>query len=178
MDGAYGVQNAIDDIASMSIAQTMAEQAPDEVPVGRDEKGRFAPKASDATAPTGPTAESEIAGIIADVTAPAPATEEAPETVPSPDEGPETVAMPEGWVPVPKVEGRELATQFTLRDKDGELEVPDLIIEFNANGKTRREPLDKVVRMAQFGVYNEEREQTVQQTKREMAETQARFRRS
>jgi hypothetical protein len=81
------------------------------------------------------------------------------------------VALPDGFVAVPKVD-RELVMPFKVMDADGELEVPDMMIEFKANGKTRKEPLDKVVQLASFGVYNHEREQQVQASKAEVQQTQ------
>lgn len=73
----------------------------------------------------------------------------------------EAVTLPEGFVVVePVAEG--LATEFTLRDAAGdELEVPALMIEYKANGKMRRDRLDQVVKLAQFGVYNQDREAQV-----------------
>lgn len=70
--------------------------------------------------------------------------------------------MPDGYVAVPTVTDT-LATEFTLRDADGEVEVPDLMVEYKANGKMRQDRLDQVVKLAQWGVYNQEREQKVQQ---------------
>lgn len=67
-------------------------------------------------------------------------------------------ALPDGYVAVPTVtEG--LATEFVLKDAQGEVEVPELIVEYKANGKVRQDRLDQVVKLAQFGVYNEAREQ-------------------
>jgi hypothetical protein len=70
--------------------------------------------------------------------------------------------MPEGYVAVATVTD-DLATEFTLRDAEGEVEVPDLMVEYKANGKIRQDRLDQVVKLAQWGVYNQEREQKVQQ---------------
>ena len=72
------------------------------------------------------------------------------------------VDMPEGYVAVRTVTD-DLATDFTLRDAEGEVEVPDLMVEYKANGKVRQDRLDQVVKLAQWGVYNQEREQKVQQ---------------
>lgn len=72
------------------------------------------------------------------------------------------VDMPEGYVAVRTVTD-SLATEFTLRDAEGEVEVPDLMVEYKANGKVRSDRLDQVVKLAQWGVYNQEREQKVQQ---------------
>ena len=74
----------------------------------------------------------------------------------------ESPALPEGYVAVPVVEDN-LATEFTLKDADGEVEIPALIVEYKANGKVRQDRLDQVVKLAQFGVYNEEREQRVKE---------------
>jgi hypothetical protein len=71
------------------------------------------------------------------------------------------VELPEGLVAVPTVtEG--LATEFVLRDEHGEIEVPALIVEYKANGRVRQDRLDQVVKLAQWGVYNQEREQKLQ----------------
>jgi hypothetical protein len=70
-------------------------------------------------------------------------------------------AAPAAEAPKPETPPRPLATQFKVFSKDGEAEIPEVEIVFTANGKERREPLDKVVRLAQSGYYNEEREQTV-----------------
>jgi hypothetical protein len=79
----------------------------------------------------------------------------------------EEVVLPEGMAAVKKID-RELVAQFKVLDGDGELEVPDITLEFEANGKTRREPIDKVVKLAQMGVYNHEREQRLVQTQQDM----------
>ena len=72
------------------------------------------------------------------------------------------VDMPEGYVAVPTVTD-DLATEFALYDADGEVEVPNLMVEYKANGKMRSDRLDQVVKLAQWGVYNQDREQKVQQ---------------
>lgn len=77
----------------------------------------------------------------------------------------DTPALPEGYVAVPTVADK-LATDFVLRDAEGEVEVPELVVEYKANGKVRKDRLDQVVKLAQFGVYNAEREQKVQDTER------------
>ena len=95
-------------------------------------------------------------------------TEEAPEVTPDevtdeaaetePEASDESVAMPEGYVAVPVVTDK-LATDFTLSDAEGEVEIPALMVEYKANGKVRKDRLDQVVKFAQFGVYNEAKEQ-------------------
>jgi hypothetical protein len=138
----FAVDDALASITQDAIAQTLAENPIDtpteESQVARDEKGRFTPKEIDATEPD-----------------------------PTPATTPEPPALPDGMVAVPAITNRELATSFKVVDADGELEVPDITIEFNANGKQRRESLDKVVRLAERGVYNEEREQASMQARQE-----------
>lgn len=79
--------------------------------------------------------------------------------------------LPDGYVAVPVVEDK-LATEFTLKDADGEVEIPALIVEYKANGKVRQDRLDQVVKLAQFGVYNEEREQKVRQSEQQALQLQ------
>ena len=86
-------------------------------------------------------------------------------TLASDDADPAPVEMPEGYVAVATVTDA-LATEFTLRDAEGEVEVPDLMVEYKANGKVRQDRLDQVVKLAQWGVYNQEREQKVQQVEK------------
>lgn len=83
------------------------------------------------------------------------------------DETPKDTPLPDGYVKVPTVTDK-LATDFILRDAEGEVEVPELMVEYKANGKVRKDRLDQVVKLAQFGVYNEERERKVQQAEASM----------
>lgn len=59
----------------------------------------------------------------------------------------------------------KLATDFDLYDaEDQAIEYPaDLKIKFNANGKEVELPLDRTVRLAKMGFYNEEKEQRYEQ---------------
>lgn len=84
----------------------------------------------------------------------APADDVKDESAPAPEKTDEP-ALPEGMVAVPPIE--KPATEFKVLDDKGEIEAPALLIEFTANGKPRKEPLDKVVKLAQWGVYNHER---------------------
>lgn len=78
------------------------------------------------------------------------------------DEAPaDEAALPEGYVAVPTV-SEGLATDFALYDEQGEVEIPALVVEYKANGKVRKDRLDQVVKMAQMGVYNEERDKKAQ----------------
>ena len=83
----------------------------------------------------------------------------------------DTPVMPDGYVAVPVVSDK-LATEFTLKDAEGEVEIPALIVEYKANGKVRQDRLDQVVKLAQFGVYNEEREQKVRQSEQQALQLQ------
>jgi hypothetical protein len=90
----------------------------------------------------------------------APTDEEQPTEESTDEAAPENADLPDGYVAVPTVtEG--LAAEFTLKDAEGEVEVPDLIVEYKANGKVRQDRLDQVVKLAQWGVYNQEREEKV-----------------
>lgn len=83
--------------------------------------------------------------------------------------------------PAPETPKRELVTEFKAFDTQGELDahsVADVEVEFEANGKVRREPIDKVVRLAKMGFYNEEREQQVVQTRQENAQLKTEYERS
>lgn len=150
----------LDSIAADATAATLAEignvAQSDDTP--RDEKGRFAKRSTDDEHDDTTADDAPAAADPAD--APDDTATDAAED--SDSTTPEAVPLPEGLVAVPKPE-RELATTFAVLDKDGELEVPDLQIRFTANGKERVEPLDKVVKLAQFGVYNHDKEQQTQQ---------------
>ena len=157
-EGNSSIDDTLSEITQAAIQHTIAESGPSdeaETPVAeRDEKGRFLAKDK------APTADDAAQDAIADALA-------VPADVPDAERPPvEPVVLPEGLVAVPKID-RALATQFTVSDAEGALEVPDLMIEFNANGKTRKESLDKVVKLAQFGVYNEERQQQIEATRQE-----------
>lgn len=80
--------------------------------------------------------------------------------------------LPEGYVAVPTL-SEGMATEFALYDESGEVEVPSLMVEYKANGKVRKDRLDQVVKLAQWGVYNEERDkkaQTIEQDYRQSLE--------
>ena len=96
----------------------------------------------------------------------APVEEIAEEPEVEPVEPTEAPPLPPGVVMVPAVEG-ELATQFTIMDEGGEIEVPNLMIEYKANGQVRKDRLDQVVKLAQWGVYNHEREEKAKQVEQE-----------
>ena len=93
--------------------------------------------------------------------------EEAEETDEEESEETEGVALPEGYADVGIVDASELATQFKVMDAEGEIEIPALEIEYKANGKVRRERLDQVVKLAQWGVYNEDKDKQAKQAMQE-----------
>lgn len=70
-------------------------------------------------------------------------------------------------------EEKPLLTQFTLKQAGNETEIPrDVTLDFKGNGKEYKDmPLDKVVLLAQMGLYNEAREQEVQLAKKYVSET-------
>lgn len=150
-DSPFAIDNEIASITQAAVQQTLAE-SPDAVETDQPRRpdGTFAPKPKTDPAPA--LTDAPVAAPDGTTTAP-------DETTP--------LALPEGFVAALPVKGRPLATTFTVRDHDGELEVPDVTIEFTANGKARNESLDKVVRLAERGVYNEEREQAVVQQRQE-----------
>ena len=123
------------------------------------------PDADDTEQSVAPVAEAEVAPDI-DLT---PDADEAVESEDTPVA--ETVELPEGYVAVPVVTDG-LATEFTLKDAEGEVEIPDLMVEYKANGKVRQDRLDQVVKLAQWGVYNAEREQQIKQVEQQAQVTQ------
>jgi hypothetical protein len=78
------------------------------------------------------------------------------------DTAPDPNAKPDDAKPAEPV---KLATDFNLLDGDKqEIEYPkDLTIKFTANGKEVELPLDRTVRLAKMGFYNEEKEQRFEQ---------------
>ncbi len=123
------------------------------------------PDADETEQSVAPVAEAEAAPDID----PPPDADEAADS----DETPvaDTVELPEGYVAVPVVTDG-LATEFTLKDAEGEVEIPDLMVEYKANGKVRQDRLDQVVKLAQWGVYNAEREQQIKQVEQQAQVTQ------
>lgn len=93
--------------------------------------------------------------------------DESEETEEEAKEGP---ALPEGYVDVPVIEDN-LATEFTLFDGEGEVEVPALTVRYKANGQVREDRLDQVVKLAQWGVYNEKKDGEFKQVQEEYLKT-------
>lgn len=146
----------VDDAISVAFGRTMAESGTPEEELTRDERGRFVPREEipEEAAPAEAKKAEEPKGAAA------PAEEAAPPKAGEP-------------VVLPAADLTKLATAFTLKDAQGELAIPEgLKISFQANGKTREEPLDRVVKFAQMGVYNHEREQRTQVTEARADEVQ------
>ena len=137
----------------MSLAESMESAAAEAI------KGLVP---SDAPTPVEETAD-ETALVVPEVNEPEPEGEDA-----TPEEDAEkTEAIPEGYAKVGTITDK-LATDFVIRDAEGEIAVPDVVIEYKANGKMRKDRLDQVVKMAQMGAYNEERERKVAQTETQL----------
>lgn len=118
--------------------------------------------------PTAPVEATDLEEVPTDETTdahPAPEAETGEDApVSDDDEATEAdaITLPEGYVAVPTVTDG-LATEFTLYDEAGEVEVPALVVEYKANGRLRKDRLDQVVKLAQWGVYNQERQEKLQQ---------------
>jgi hypothetical protein len=95
---------------------------------------------------------------------------ESPE-VPAPE--PVDAPLPSGYVAIPAI-GADAVSTFALYDSTGEIEAPALQVEYKANGKMRVDRLDQVVKLAQMGVYNYERDAAREQdTSDRIAEMQS-----
>jgi len=140
----------------MDVSAVIEEAVSAALPSQQPGSADVAPKAEPSVAETATDDEAEA--DVADASAETPGTEVDAEA-PAADEAPD---LPEGYVAVPTV-SEGLATEFVLKDEHGEVEVPALIVEYKANGKVRQDRLDQVVKLAQWGVYNQEREQKLQE---------------
>ena len=115
----------------------------------------------------------EVAALESDETAAElAASHGAKDGTPAPAAAPAAAAK-EGEQPAePAKEGepaKEPLAKFRILQGDAEVDVPaDVKIAFTAAGKERTESLDKVVKLAQVGFYNEEREQQIKQGKAEL----------
>lgn len=159
------IGSAIDDIVKSSVAEAVKSETEAELPA-RDASGKFLPKDGQQPAQQKPlpvqppelkqgTIETAVEEAVA--------------------MGDDTFELPEGFVAPAKAD-RQLKTQFKLLDKDGtELEVPEVMIAFKANGKDRSATLDHVVKMAEWGVYNQEREQQWETKLRQADQTQQNY---
>jgi hypothetical protein len=141
-----------DAVASLAIPTTPEGEAP-EAPDNTEAVGTAAVETPD-TSHDASVAEA-VAAAKGDKDAPASDTDEDADV----SDGDET-KLPEGFS-APSVLTEGLATEFSLLDADGEIEVPNVTVRFKANGKMREERIDQVVKLAQFGVYNQEREEKI-----------------
>ena len=146
LEAAPTVSESVDSAASDAVASFMQANAP-------ADSGNTPPDPSKPQIPAAPVAKTKPAD--------APRKEKDPTEVDEPDtdeDAQDEVALPEGYAAVATVKDG-LVTEFSIRDAEGEIEVPDLTIEYKANGRVRKDRLDQVVKLAQFDVYNVEREQ-------------------
>lgn len=127
------------------------------VPVKKEEKVEAAEEIKEEAAPAEEAVEAEEAEA-ADETVEAAEGEEA-----APAEGDDKTT--------PVLQDRPI-TEFLVTDAHGPLQIPDLTIKFKAVGKERELRLDHLVRMAQMGFTNEERENQVAASKKFVAEKQ------
>lgn len=158
--GSFDVNEIVSDV----LATSLAEQGVAEGDLLRDEHGRFVPR-QDESDPTTDTPE-ELA-----------AKAKGAKPVLGSDGKPAALdAVTDGaTVTLPAADPAKLATKFSLKDATGELSIPDgLIVDYLANGKLRSDPLDKVVKMAQMGTYNHERELRVQAMEAEAEQVEVR----
>lgn len=139
----------VQDATSEAVKTTLIEQGADEKSLERDEHGRFKPR-EHVEETTQPASEGPAKGKDGKV-----------EVKP-------VVSKPGDPVILPEADLTQLATSFLLKDDTGELTIPaGLKVVFKANGRDREETLDKVVRFAEMGVYNHEREQRRQATEQQ-----------
>lgn len=113
-------------------------------------------------------------------------TEEAAPTTPTDETKLEPEPTVEAEASATESEAKPPLTKFSIADKEGELEIPELFLSFKADGKEYEKlPLDKVVSFAQMGIYNERKqreridvEQRATQAEQGMQEMQQQFERT
>lgn len=149
------IDNVTADVMKQFTGDT-PEDTPDDTPTAEAEDSSNPTEDADEA----PADESEDAEASA---------EEQPESEEESPEAEDAAPLPEGMVAVPTITDK-LVTEFVVKDNEGEeVEPPALMIEYKANGKVRKDRLDQVVKLAQFGVYNQEREQALLSKQDEMA---------
>ena len=163
-----------------AIAAVPMPSAEPEAPQATDDAATLDATAVEAPAETdGETSDdpaiAEAVASAKNATATTPDAEEGAEEPAAPDE--DTLALPDGYT-APAVLTDGLATEFTMLDADGEIEIPNVTVKFKANGKMREERLDQVVKLAQVGVYNVEREERLKAIEPERDQYKALFDRS
>jgi hypothetical protein len=143
-------------------AETLGTSAPSTLS-DNDFATEFGLASADGAEPSLPTQTAEDALEAHGVKVPAseePAVEETPEAEPAP-EGEEA--------PAPKP-----VTDFLVEDADGdEVDVSGVEVTFMANHEAHTLPLDRVVRLAQMGKYNEALQTEVKETRTQYADLQS-----
>ena len=157
---AFTPASAIADALDSAFHDTMVDGGTPEGELARGADGRFRPRESEEIDAT-PELDADGKPI-------------APETTPaagSKDGKPAKPATDGERVELPPADPATLMTSFTLKDAQGELAIPQgLLIEYTANGKQRTDSLDKVVKLAQMGHYQVEREQRIHQVEAQSEE--------
>lgn len=122
--------------------------APTELPTGEDGEVLPAYRADDKGNLHGTDGKFVSKDAAVDPAAPAPVEEPVADSAADPAD------------PAPVTEPVKLATDFTLLDNENqEVEYPaELKVKFTANGKEVELPLDRTIRLAKMGYYNEEKE--------------------
>lgn len=70
--------------------------------------------------------------------------------------------------------GRDPVTEFKVGDAEGEIEIPNLVFSYKADGRDHEDvPIDKVLHMAQMGHYNHRREQELTQREQQITQVQS-----
>lgn len=159
-DAGTAGQTTLDDIVGSAFRDTMVEGGAEESSLQRDASGRFVPREADEIAEQDAARPGKPKGE--------------PAKLPEQKAEPAKVeAKPGESVVLEAADPAELVTKFTLKDGAGELAIPKgLTIEFQANGKVRTEPLDRVVQFAQMGYYNHDREQRFLQVEAQSQEVE------
>jgi hypothetical protein len=143
------------DLTSLDDASLLSELGYDPAPEG----------AADASEQTSAQLEDEVIKSVVPVGEGA--SEDEPESPPAVEPEPE-VAPPAAAAPNAAPPEKQLAAQFTVFDNEAELEIPsDFFVSFKADSGKEFEkvPLDKVVRLAQQGVYNHRLQTEVQEAR-------------
>ena len=153
-----------------AVATALASVAPADAPPADASPADAAAAEAVTAALDAMPAEAEETPVDAAETTPAEAEAEPEAEAEGEAEG-EAPTLPEGFVAVPAVTDG-LATEFRLLDEEGEVEVPALVVEYKANGKVRKDRLDQVVKLAQWGVYNQERDTKAQQIEQQAQQVQ------
>lgn len=182
--GNPAVEKLPDDAAVVRSKLTGSDDAEFMKMMGLKKAGEQVEEGTEGTAEEQPEEQKEIAEEVSesreDRRAKADAAKRGHKEVPKEEAVEEVVEAPAGEEEVAEEakaeeagEAKPLLTQFTLKQDGNETEIPrDVTLDFKGNGKEYKDmPLDKVVLLAQMGLYNEAREQEVQLAKKYVSET-------